>query len=268
VSLNRLNNIYKHPHTVNKMAKKIDNSVLITLIIVVGVLLLAVLIFWFMDYNSAANTVSTTGTSSIKVLPDIVGIYFNVQTEGKTADEASTKNSEIVESMKTSLEGLGFKEGDIQTQSFSVNPKYDWTTGKQRITGYTAVHSIKVEILMDSKDKIGKSIDAGINAGAGISYINYELTQKNQNAYKAQAIKLATQDAQIKAGALTEGAGKRLGDLISVSTNDYGYYPYRVFSADASSGGIAIAEEAKVATDIQPSEQEITSSVTAVFRIK
>ena len=166
--------------------------------------------------------------------------------------------------MKNFLLIAGISEEEIQTESISVYPKYDWSSGSQKLKGYIAMHSVKVEIFIDDKDKISDVLDAGINAGAGISYLNYEITDENQNKYKVEAIKLATEDARTKAEALALGSGSKIGSLISVSTSDFGYVPWLAYSAE---GAITKADTGRIETQITPSEQEISSQVTTVFRI-
>src|SRR3989344_4991998 len=189
------------------MAKKIDNSVLITLIIVAGVLVMGIMIFAFANNTIYAKTISSTGTATIKVVPDLVVIYFNIQTQGEASADASDKNTEIYDKLVDFLSIAGIAEDEIKTESISVYPEYDWSSGNQKLKGYIATHSVKVEIMIDNKDKISDVLDAGINAGAGISYINYELTNENQNNYKIDALKMATEDAKIKAEALADGSG-------------------------------------------------------------
>ena len=245
--------------------KESNKGVLITGMIVVGVIILALIYFNFMGNATGQNTISSSGESTIKVLPDFVTVYFNVQTTGQTAANASDKNSEIVSKMKGSLIAIGFEDDEIKTQGFSVYPEYDWQSGSQRIKGYIATHSISVEVLIAEKEKIGKVIDAGISAGAGINYINYELSKENQNKYKIEAIKMATEDATAKARALAEGANRKLGKLVSISTSEFGYVPWLAYAEDASGG--VVKSGAEIATSITPSEQEISARVTAVFKI-
>ncbi|MEK6898308.1 MAG: SIMPL domain-containing protein [Nanoarchaeota archaeon] len=246
------------------MKKQTDKSVLITLIIVGGVILLALLGIGFLNSLNPSNTISSNGLATIKVVPNLAGIYFNVQTYGETSSEARDRNSEIVEKMKNSLIANGFEESEIQTQGFSIYPEYDYSNGENKIKRYAATHSIKIELSTEDSEKIGKAIDFGVDAGAGISYINFELSQEMQNQYKAQAIKMATEDAKIKAEALAEGAGYNLGKLVSISTSDFGYTPWMIFSATTGME----TTEAKAATDIQPGEQEVSAQVTAVFRMR
>ena len=158
------------------------------------------------------------------------------------------------------------KYGDLYSILKLVYPDYNWESGTQKITGYTASHVVSVQVSIEEKEKLGSVIDAGIGAGAGINYINYELTAENQKKYKIDAIKSATQDATEKAEALAEGAGASLGRLVSISTNEFNYYPWMAY-AQEDSGGV-VKSGAEIATSITPSEQEISASVTAVFKIR
>ena len=242
----------------------IDKGVQKTLIIVLGILALAIIIFSFINYFSYSTNVSSTGTAKIEVMPDFVAIYFRVDTNGSTAKEATERNSEIVDKMKTSLSAIGVSDDEIKTQNFNVYPNYDYHEGGQRIIGYSASHSLKLNLPVNEKNRIGSVIDAGVGAGAGISYINYELDEKNQIKYKLEAIRLATEDAKTKALALAEGSGNNLGKLVSISSSEFYYQPWLAMSEDAVTG----SSGTEIATSITPSEQEITASVTAVFRIK
>ena len=243
---------------------RLDKSVQKTLIIVGGILIFVILVFAFINSLAYAKTISSTGTATIKVLPDFVSVYFSVDTKGATADEASDKNAEIVSKMKSALLAVGINEDEIKTQGFSVYPNYDYSGSSQRFIGYSASHSLKVEISIDEKDKIGSVIDSGVGAGTGISYINYELNEENQKKYKVEAIKAATEDAKIRAEALAEGAGSRLGGLVSISSSEFGYVPWLAASQEVIKGSTG----AEIATQITPTEQEISAMVTAVFRIR
>ncbi|HLC87089.1 MAG TPA: SIMPL domain-containing protein [Candidatus Nanoarchaeia archaeon] len=245
-------------------------SVQITLIIVLGVLILAGLGFYTISSFSPfkRDTISVTGNSKVEAMPDIVTVYFNVQTSGKTTEEASQKNSEIVDSLVNGLLAEGFLREDIQTENFNIYPEYEWINGKRQDKGFTAVHSIKLKMPASETDKIGKSVDIGAKAGASINYINFELSQEKQNDYKAEAMKLAAEDAKIKAEAVAEGLGKEVGKLVSVSVDQFDYYPWRIYET----AGAGFAEEAmlakEAATGIQPGEKEISAQVSAVFKIK
>src|SRR3990167_1097653 len=242
---------------------KMEKSVQTTLIIVAGVIIIVLILLNSLS-PSYKNTISVAGTATIEVMPDLVGVYFTVDSEGATSNEAADKNSGITDALINSLISKGFERDDIKTVSYSVYHEYDYRTGTGKITGYRATHSLKVELSANESEKIGDVIDSGVDSEAGISYINFELSQENQNKYKAEAMKLAAQDATSKAKGVAEGLDKRLGNLISVSVDNYDYYPWlaRDFSAASS------AEIKEEAASIQPSGQDISASVTAVFKIR
>lgn len=244
---------------------KLDKSVQITLIICAAVLILALAVYNLFASFNPSDTISVNGEATVSVVPDLVGIYFSVETIADTSEEATGANAEVVDAVKAALVSAGFEEDEITTQSFSVNENYDWDDGDREQNGYIATHRLKLEISTDETERIGRAIDSGVGAGAEISYINFELSQEKENEVKAEAIQLAAQDAKTKAEALATGIGKDLGKLVSVSTGNYNYYSVRAY------GAVAVAEdteEAKAATEITPSEQDVYASVSAVYKIK
>ena len=247
-----------------------DKSIQITWIIVVGVVFLALLgVYGFnLMINQNQNQINVNGQATIKAMPDLATVYFDVQAKGDTSAVATKGASDIVEKLTNNLLTQGFTKEQIVTQSFSVNPEYDWSDGKQIPKGYKAYHSIKIEMPSSQASKLGSVIDAGVGAGAGISYINFELSPSKQNEYKQQAMAQAAQDAKAKAQGIVDGLGKKLGKLVSISVNDYGYYPWNIYS---SRGGEMVSEvaDAKIAaqTNIQPGEQDITASVSVAYKI-
>lgn len=244
-------------------------GVQITLIIVSAIVFLALIgIFTLYPLAADTNTIKGHGESSIKVMPDLVEIYFNIETKANTTKEAAEKNSEITDKLITNLIKEGFERKDIQTQGYNIYEDYEWDDGKRIPKGYIAIHRIKVEMPTTQTDKIGSVIDSGINANATISYINFGLTKESQNKYKAEAIKLAAEDSKLKAEALAEGLDKKLGKLISVQQSEFNYYPWRAYDMVSESGSTSKEIVSQIETSIQPSEQEINANVVATFRIK
>jgi len=243
-----------------------DKSVQITSIVVAGIIIVALIGYLAINQinPNAQNTITVQGIASVKTTPDLVTVYFNVETRDSDMNEASQKNAEIVDDLNVGLIKLGLEKKQIQTESFSVNPDYRWNNGYQTQNGYVARHSIRIELSTEDTSLIGDIIDAGVESGAAINYINYELSQDVQNELKAKAMKLAAEDAKIKAESVAEGSGSRLGKLVSISVNDFAYYPWRLYSAEAG----AMAQDAKVATtNIQPSDKEISATVSVVYKI-
>ncbi len=247
---------------------KLKSSVQITLIIVAGIILLTLILIFTLTsvFSSSKDSLQVNGQSIIQVTPDLLTLNYNVETQGKTSKEAEDLNSDIVNELIYQVVQLGFDKADLKTQDFNIYPEYDWQSGEQKLIGYKAAHSLKIELAIDETNKAGELIDAGTNAGAGISYINFELSPELEQEYKAKAIKLAAQDAKIKVQAIAEGFDKKVGRLVSVSLSEFNYYPWRMYDAMESGGSVAMAKEA--VSNIQPSEKEITANVNAVYKLR
>ena len=80
--------------------KKENHAIAITSIVAGTIILIALLtLFVFVPmFSPATNTMTVEGTSTIKVMPDLVAVFFNIQTNGTTssaANDANTGNSII-----------------------------------------------------------------------------------------------------------------------------------------------------------------------------
>lgn len=248
--------------------KQENNAVVITSIIAAVILIIAFTGFYLLKNPSSENSVTVQGNANIKAVPDLVSVYLNIQTKGNTSSEAKDANTEIYNKLIDGIVALGFDEPDIKTESYSIYPNIIWRNGKQTEEGFIATHALKIEFSTDKIEKLTYIIDAGVDAGAGINYINFELTQESQNNYKAQALKLAAEDARIKAESVAGGLDKEVGKLISVSVSDFGYSPWNIYTAKSGGYGEDAATAREVATAIQPSGQDINAVVSATFKLK
>jgi hypothetical protein len=245
---------------------KMQKSVQITLIIVAAAIVLTVIGIAAFRGNSMSNTIQVNGQATAKVAPDLISIYFNVDTKGSSSQLAEDANSVIVNKLRNSVVSLGFKETDLTTENYAIYPEYDYSGSSQTLTGYRATHSLKIEVSSSQKEKVSSLVDVGTNAGAGISYINFELSPALEQTAKTAAIKNASDDARVKAEALAEGFNKNLGRLISVSLNEFNYYPWPIY-ASRDSGASGAAEAKTAVAGITPSNQEVSATVTAVYRL-
>jgi hypothetical protein len=245
-----------------------NNAIAITSIIAGTIVIIVLLTLFVFVPMFSTNTMTVQGTSTIKVMPDLVAVFFNIQTNGTTSSDANTANTIIYNQLKSSLISLGFADNQIGTDSYNIYPNiiYD-TIGKSTNQGFIATHVVKLEFSANDTTKLSSVIDAGTNADAGISTINFELSQALQNQYKAQALQTASQDAKTKADAVAAGFGKITGALVSVSVDNFNYYPGPIYAAS----GTSVASEnagAKAATmNLAPTTQDVTASISATYKL-
>lgn len=248
------------------MVKQKSDAVKITLIISAVVLILAVGALFFIKsvVPSAGNMITVNGISKISANPDTAIVFIVIETKAQTAEKAKNANNEVYEKIKKALTSAGFEETDLKTEQFTVNENWEWNSTTSYKNGYLAQHFAQVSTKNISKT--AKIIDTVVDNGGKISSINFELSQETENYYKAEALKLASQDAKKKAGAIASGLDKKLGSLVSVQASDFYYAPWQVFGAER-----AVAEKTtvqKAISDIKPTDLEISASVTVQYKIK
>lgn len=235
----------------------------IMIVIIVAIIAVAAIVIVNSLTGDERNTVSATGNSQLTAEPDKVEISILAQSEKDTAEAAKNKISEITDNVIKGLKLIGISEDEISTENYNIYPQYDWTDGKQRLKGYQASNYIKVKT--SKFDLAGKVVDTAVDSGALINYINFELSTQKSNELKTQALAEASKDAKTKAEALASGLDKKLGELVSVSSQDYFYQPYPLFAARE---GVAMAEASKVATNLPEGSIDVTAAVSVVYEIK
>lgn len=239
-----------------------ESKVWVFTVLLVAFMAIGAYVFVNSDVGTG-QTVSVSGISEITSKPDFVSVIISVETLDMSAEESKNENSEISEDVISSLKDLGFSEDEIETLSWNLYEEYEYTQSGRNFKGYKTTNQIKVKF--EDYDLAGKVVDAAVDNGALISYINFELSQETSNELKAQALEEATKDAKNKAEALARGSDKKIGRLVSISSSDYYYNPIPYY-AFAEGDSATSAREA--ATQISPRELTVTANVQAVYSLR
>ena len=233
-------------------------------ILVVAIVVISLAFVYYNREGSTTNqqTITASGTSTITAVPDEASVYISINTIEKTTEGSKNKNTEISDAVINAIKKLNIQK-DIETTNYNIYPEYDWSSGQQELKGYRTTNIIKVSTKYF--DDLGAIVDTAVKAGAtGIDSINFELSKDKENEIKRNALTKATEDAKLKAEAIANGLGAKLGKLQSVTENSYNYVPYPLFRGE---GGVAAAEKA-VSTNIEPQNLDITATVNVVYQIK
>lgn len=241
---------------------KMEKQVKISIILSVTAVIITLIVIGAFNSTQPGQVISTNGVYTLNVQPENVAIYFSIETKSASLEEARDGTAAKTDALKSALEKAGIDKKDIQTQNYNVYPNREWVNNRYVDKGYVASHSIKVSFPIDSNN-MGKVVDEGIDSGATVSYIDFELSQESENKYKAEAIKLASQDAKNNAEAMASGMGQKVGKVLSVSDSTMEYYPMRAYDQLYAENDIKSA-----VTEITPSEQTITARVSVRFSIR
>lgn len=159
-------------------------------------------------------------TGEVQVTPDRARISLGVDTEAKTAKEASQANAELQTKVLEAIRRAGIPAANIRTSGYNVSPiqEYIPETRKWRIDGYRVNNMVVVlvEPVGNAGDIIDIALSAGANRVAGLSFEIKDATRAREQAM-TQAVERAKREAEIVARA----AGGTIAALIELSVNSY-----------------------------------------------
>lgn len=205
-----------------------------------------------------SNMFTVDGTGEATGKPDTAKFTVGVTKTGASVDETQSQTNTAVNKVIAALKTLGINEKDIKTDDYSVNPNIDFSTGSQRVNGYTV--STNITVKLKDANKANSALDTATKNGAnivnGISFILNNDERKNlENLARANAIK----DAKEQAAIISKQAGIHLGRVTNIVLN-----PTTPDSYDKamSAAGESTPENT---TLLQPGENKVTVTVTLYY---
>jgi uncharacterized protein YggE len=209
------------------------------------------------------RTIAVDGTGKVTAAPTIAMISAGVQTDGGTNIAATQKqNTDKMNALTAAIKALGVAPADIQTANYSIYPRYDYTTGKTVLTGYTVSQSVNVKVrdLAKVSDVFQKAGELGANQVSGPDF-----TIDDPESVKADARAKAITNAEEKAATLAAALGVKLVRVASFNESSSAPVPYD-FSAKSAmgigGGGNAAPPQIETGT------LDVVSNVTISYEIK
>jgi uncharacterized protein YggE len=207
-------------------------------------------------------TIVVTGSSDVSATPDRAAVNLGAVAEAKQAIEAQKQLNLIMQRVVKDIKALGIADEKIRTDRLYLYPVYsnpgrktDQEPDAPRIVGYRAANTVRVQV--DDLERIGSVIDAGITAGANqLANLSFELREDGK--YRREALKLATQEARVKAEAIAAAMSLQLGEVVEIR-EEGARMPYpveRKYAAPASAGA-----------PIQPGQIEVSAGVSIRFKL-
>lgn len=207
------------------------------------------------------DTFAVTGEGKVSVIPDIAKVSIGVESQGPTAKQVRDDLNQRINAVSDAVKQLGIDAKDIQTTNYSIYPTYDYSNGKQRITGYQA--STNLSITVRDMDKANTVLDTATDKGANtVGGITFDVADRT--ASENEARQKAFQEAHKKAEMAAQIAGFKLGRVINYSENAGGQ-PYPIMYDKVA---LEARAQAAPGAEIQPGSQEIVLNVTISYEIE
>jgi len=116
----------------------------ISLIVSTVFVFLALASLTYADDTSRATTIEVTGRSKIMVMPNIATISFTVETNGREARDAISKNAKLAENLLNVLKARMGKDGEIKTSRYTLSPVYE-KDRRASPAGYRVANSVTLQ---------------------------------------------------------------------------------------------------------------------------
>lgn len=199
------------------------------------------------------RTIVVTGEGTVDAAPDRATVALSVTVLRPTAREAQQQSAAIMAQIVRAVVGAGIPQNAIRTSTVSLFPQHRPDAGGAGpIIGYQAVN--RVDVTLDDIARVGQVIDAGVGAGAdGVDSLNWSL--RDATPYRAQALRMAVQNAQATADAIASAAGAGSIRLIRIEQTSAVAYPRQA----------AGVMQGATTTPVLPGTIPVNAEVRAVF---
>lgn len=209
---------------------------------------------------TAPEGLTVHGHAENKVRPDIAYVEVGVVTQARDSTPAVQENAARSSALLTALKGAGIADRDIQSQSYGVQPQYDYQSSPAVLTGYQVTNTVRVTVR--DLTKVGLVIDRATGAGGNqVSSVTFDLADRTQA--EGQTLAQAVTEARAKATVMAQAAGVTLGRLLTLTEGTPPMFQPLVLNATPMFKAAAQAPS----TPIQSQDIVITADVTAVYGI-
>ena len=164
--------------------------------------------------SGIAEGITAQGHGEVKVRPDIALVTITVTTQSAEQAEAVRQNAVRTTAVLAALRGVNIADKDVETQSYMVQPQYDYKPSPPVLTGYQVQNSVQATVR--DLTKVGLVIDKATAGGASeIGGVSFDLADRAQA--QAQALAQAVTSARLKAGVMASAADVNLGRLLTIT---------------------------------------------------
>ncbi|MDO4423925.1 MAG: SIMPL domain-containing protein [Pseudomonadota bacterium] len=234
---------------------------------VIGAGAVMALVFGAINRDRPVRTISVNGQCLTTVKKDKVAITLRVTTLAPTAAESMKRATDKVAEITKSLETLPV---EMQTTQFNSYEKTEWNRDEQKSITLGVETTIALEVSANGMTTIENVL--GQFAGATDVYTENLRMYASPNVTKValeKCLGVAVENARVRADALAQGDGMRVGKMLSVSYGTqmaesavptYGLMRTKMALNDAvamDAAGTIVAKDA-----------EVSVSVSAIFEIK
>lgn len=220
------------------------------------------------DENYYYNSITVEGVGSADAEPEIARVIFGVDITGEDPAEVVNEAAQLINDAMAAAREEGVEGEDMQTTFYNLWVEEVYDPYEYVYTGeleYHISHMIRADIR--DMNNVGNVLAAVVSSGAN-TVNSVSFTMENPSVLMNEARKNAVDDARQRAEILAENLNVELGEVVSVSEYNYGYYGdyYDATGAYCNYGGGLGGQVS--APSVTPGAFSVSTSVTVAFRIE
>jgi hypothetical protein len=207
----------------------------------------------------ASEGITVTGSARVDAKADKAVWQLNAEFIAPSQSNAVARVGDAVDALVRYLVAGGISKDSIEFGSVSAYPQEEYVNGSRtgRILSYGAsravtVRSENVELIRKLSTNLGSLLETGVN----VTNYGPQFYVSKLSELRPELLRQAMEDAKIRAEAIVEATGGKVGNVMSVRSG-----PFQVTSPDSvdtSAGGFY---------DTQTIDKTITSTVTVMFKV-
>lgn len=214
---------------------------------------------------SDARTIHVGATAEHGFEPNLVEFGIEVWSLASQAKEAQSLNARETERVRQALaDRFKIPVKEIRTQSYNLNPQYDYQKQPARITGIRVSHRLQFQTA--KLDQAGAIFDAlsseapKNNVGVSFQGLSWQTTERTK--YELELIDRAVKEARTRAEALAKAAGVTLGPVRTLT------HQIQSHSSPVPMMKMAARMESDAGTSVQPGQVQLSAEVGVIYEIK
>lgn len=215
-----------------------------------------------LEWNPAFQ-ITVEGVGSTKQTPDRVEIALSLTETGATSVDARNAIAQTMKRLEATLSGQKVPTNQIKTENVSVQQDWDYVSGSRVANGYEARQSLSVVLSGENVEKDAETLLAKLPNKVNVDSTDFSLVEKKMGIDEARTA--AFEDAKKQATQLAQLAGKKLGKVVAISTNDD--QSQMIYPVRAKSANLLMAESASE-SKLYAGEQEQTAKLTVTFELE
>ena len=202
------------------------------------------------------RTLTTQGIGQVTVVPDIVRLTVNVNTEDPNATAAWEANQAQSQRVFDALSAAGVADEDVKTTNLNINRTRDRLPNGD-YTPYRYVVWNGLSVVVRDFGNLGDLLGTITGIDANISF-HLNLDVSDRGAPFAEALKAAVIDARNKAEIMAAAEGFTLGEVQSIHSSNSG--------VPVPNGGGA--ESFSFDAGVAPGQTQVSTTVQVVYSIQ